>query len=62
MVKLKSSLRTYSALSVPDDDYSRNASHSLSVISRFYYGRHRDLVNHYGITVSQTTTDMFRLP
>jgi len=47
-------------LSVPDDDYFRNASHSLSVISRFYYGRHHDLVNHYGITVSQITTDMLR--
>ena len=27
-----------------------------------FYGRHHDLVNHYGIAVSQMTTDMFHLP
>ena len=26
---------------------------------RKYYGRHHDLVNRYGISVSQMTTDMF---
>jgi len=28
---------------------------------RKFYGRHHDLVNHYGISVSQMTTDMFRM-
>jgi len=28
---------------------------------RIFYGRHHDLVNHYGISVSQMTTDMFHL-
>jgi hypothetical protein len=27
---------------------------------RNFYGRHHDLVNHYGISVSQMTTDIFR--
>ena len=27
---------------------------------RNFYGRHHDMVNHYGISVSQMTTDMFR--
>jgi hypothetical protein len=25
------------------------------------YGRHHDLIDHYGISVSQMTTDMFHL-
>ena len=28
---------------------------------RMFYGRHPDLVDHYGISVSQMTTDMFHL-
>jgi hypothetical protein len=28
---------------------------------RTFYGRHRDLVDRYGISVSQMTTDMFHL-
>jgi hypothetical protein len=28
---------------------------------RKFYGRHHDLVNSYGITMSQITTDMFKL-
>jgi len=28
---------------------------------RKFYGRHQDLVNRYGVSVSQMTTDMFRL-
>ena len=28
---------------------------------RKFYGRHHDLVDHYGISVSQMTTDMFHL-
>jgi hypothetical protein len=28
---------------------------------RTFYGRHHDLVNRYGISVSQITTDMFHL-
>ena len=28
---------------------------------RKFYGHHHDLVNHYGISVSQMTTDMFHL-
>ena len=28
---------------------------------RKFYGRHHDLVNRYGVFVSQMTTDMFRL-
>jgi len=31
------------------------------IISKFY-GRHHDLVNCYGISVWQITTDMFHLP
>ena len=29
---------------------------------RKFYGRHHDLVDRYGISVSQMTTDMFHLP
>jgi len=29
---------------------------------RKFYGRHHDLVNLYGISVSQMTMDMFHLP
>jgi len=36
---------------------------NYSVISslRKFYGRHHDLVDGYGISVSQMTTDMFHL-
>ena len=29
---------------------------------RKFYGRHHDLFDHYGISLSQMTTDMFHLP
>jgi hypothetical protein len=33
----------------------------LKSLLRKFYGRHYDLVNRYGISVSQMTTDMFHL-
>jgi hypothetical protein len=34
----------------------------LKLSLRKFYGRHHDLVDHYGISVSQMTSDMFYLP
>ena len=36
-------------------------NHFLKSLLRKLYGRHRDFVDRYGISVSQMTTDMFHL-
>ena len=33
----------------------------VEIITSKVYGRHHDLVDHYGISVSQMTMDMFHL-
>jgi hypothetical protein len=40
---------------------SRTSSEEEATEPRKIYGRHRELVDRYGISVSQMTTDMFHL-